>query len=535
MFAGWALLAISTAAAGRAAPIPANLVFKGGTVVDGTGAPAHRADVAVRGDQIVAVGTFEVDASAMVVDASGLIVAPGFIDLHTHSDSGIVRPETRLNINYLRQGVTTIVTGNCGGGAIDVAKYFGEIDTHGAGTNVIHLIPHGNVREEVMGQADRRPSFDELERMRAIVDREMKAGAWGMSTGLIYVPSLYARTDEIIELAKVVRRYGGLYASHIRDEATGLLESVDEAIAVGIGAGVPVHISHLKVTGRKNWGTVRKAIQRITEARAAGKRVSADQYPYIASSTSLAAMVVPPWAAKVDGATFDRLASDPARGTELRRSILHELAERDDGAAVRIARYEAKPEWAGLDLAAIAGKLKTTPLDVVMEVQRHGGAQAIGFVMSENDVREVMRQPFVATASDGSTHLPGQGDRPHPRSYGTFPRKIRYSLDEKILSIEAAVRSSTGWPADILGLANRGVVRVGALADLVVFNPRTFRDSATFEEPTQFAPGVRYLLVNGVAMINNGRPVVPTIAGAKLPGRALRRPGEPLRPEHGPR
>ena len=522
VFVAWALLAIPIAETGQAASMPTNLVLKGGMVVDGTGTPAHRANVAVRGDRIVAVGSFEVDPAAKVVDATGMIVAPGFIDLHTHSDAGIVRPETRLNLNYLRQGVTTIVTGNCGGGAIDITRYFGEIDTHGAGTNVIHLIPHGNVREEVIGQADRRPSSDELARMRAIVDREMKGGAWGMSTGLIYVPSLYARTDEIIELAKVVRRYGGLYASHIRDEAGGLLESVDEAIAVGDGAGVPVHISHLKVTGRKNWGTVRKAITKIAEARAAGKRISADQYPYIASSTSLAAMVVPPWAAKVDGTTFDRLTADPARGPELRRFILHELADRDDGAAVRIARYEAKPEWAGLDLAAIARKLGTSPLDVVLEVQRHGGAQAIGFVMGEDDVREVMRHPFVATASDGSTHLPGRGDRPHPRSYGTFPRKIRYALDEKVLSIEEAVRSSTGWPAEILGLTDRGVVRMGAVADLVVFDPRTFRDSATFEDPTQFAPGVRYLLVNGVAMIADGRMVEPPRSGGKLPGRALR-------------
>jgi predicted amidohydrolase YtcJ len=508
--------------AGEAVHVAADVVFKGGTVVDGTGAPRRPADVAVRGDRIVAVGSFEVEPGAKVIDASGLIVAPGFIDLHTHSDEGIIRPRTRLNANYLTQGVTTIVTGNCGGGALDVARYFAAIDAHGAGTNVIHLVPHGAVRSAILGQADRAPDADELDRMKRLVERDMRAGAWGMSTGLIYVPSRYARTDELVELAKVVRGHGGIYASHIRSEGAALLGAVDEAIAVGRGTGVPVHISHLKASGKPYWGTVRGAIERIASARAAGLVVSADQYPYIASSTRLAAMVVPHWAARVDGGEFARLAADPVRGPEVRREIERELAGRDGAVSIRIARYEPRPEWAGLDLATIARQAGTTPLEVVLEIQRHGGAQAISFGMCEEDVREVMRHPFVATASDGGTHQQGLGDRPHPRGYGTFPRKIRYALDDKVMSLEQAIRSCTGWPAEILRLADRGVIRVGAFADLVVFDPSQFRDAATFEDPTRYAPGVRHLLVGGVAVIADGRVRATPLPGGKLPGRALR-------------
>src|SRR4051812_42617697 len=223
-----------------AGPVAADLVLKGGTVVDGTGAPGRRADVAIRGDRIVAVGTFDVDPKAKVIDASAWVVAPGFIDLHTHSDSSIVAARTRMNRNYQTQGVTTIVTGNCGGGALDVAKLLDAVDEHGAGTNVIHLIPHGAVRAEVMGNADRPPTDRELERMKAIVERGMKAGAWGMSTGLIFLPGRFAATPELVALAEVVGRHGGIYASHIRSEGTGLLRSIDEALTIGREAKLPV-------------------------------------------------------------------------------------------------------------------------------------------------------------------------------------------------------------------------------------------------------------------------------------------------------
>jgi predicted amidohydrolase YtcJ len=506
---------------GRPDPIRADFVLRGGTLIDGTGAPARQADVAVAGGKIVAVGQFAVYPQTRFIDVSSHVVAPGFIDLHNHSDSGITQPTTRLNQNYLTQGVTTIVTGNCGLGVSDVAKYLATIDAHGAGTNVIHLIPHGTVRSAVMGNAERPPTPIELERMVRLVERGMEAGAWGLSTGLIYVPGRYADTAELIALSRAVRRHGGIYASHIRNEGSRLIESIDEAIAIGKQAGIPVHISHLKASGKANWGAVGPALARIVAARKAGQVVTADQYPYVASSTQLAAMVIPHWAIQGGAAEFTRLAADPTRGRALRIEIERGLEERDGGSSIRIARYTPRPEWAGLDLAAIAQRERKTVLEIVLEIQRKGGAQAISFGMSEDDVREVMCHEFVATASDGSTHLPGSRDHPHPRAYGTFPRKMRYSLDDKILSLEQAIRSCSGWPAEILGLPDRGVIRAGACADIVVFNPATFRDAATFDDPARYAPGVKYLFVNGAALIDDGKLNAATTKG-KLPGRALR-------------
>jgi predicted amidohydrolase YtcJ len=502
--------------------IVADVVLKGGTLIDGTGAPPRLADVAFKGERIVAVGSFECDPKARIIDVSSLYVAPGFIDLHNHSDSEITKPRTRLNANYLTQGVTTIVTGNCGKGVLEVDKYLATIDGQGAGTNVVHLVPHGTLRAAVLGNAERAPSASELDKMKRLLEAGLEAGAWGFSTGLIYVPSRYADRSELIELAKVARRHGGLYATHMRNEGLKLLESIDEAIAVGQGGGVPVHISHLKASGKDSWGTVGAALERIAEARKAGQAVTADQYPYVASSTSLSAMVIPHWAIQGTADDFAKIAADAARGPALRREIQQALDGRDGGSSVRIARYSPRPDWAGLDLVAIANREKTSPLEVVLEIQRHGGAQSISFGMCEPDVREVMHSDFVATASDGGAHLPGRGDRPHPRSYGTFPRKVRYALDEKVVSIEQAIRSCSGWPAEILGLPDRGHIRNGAVADIVVFDPQSFRDAATFDEPTRYAPGVKYLFVGAVPLIADGRLQVEATTQAKLPGRALR-------------
>ncbi len=485
--------------------VTADVVFKGGVLVDGTGAARRKADVAVKGDRIVAVGTFAVAGKAKVVRIDDLIIAPGFIDLHNHSDTAIVKPATRANLNYQSQGVTTIVTGNCGGGALSVSKYFGEIDAKPPGTNVIHLVPLGSVRESVMGNAERGPTPNELDAMRNLVDRGMKAGAWGVSSGLIYMPGRYAETSELVALSKVAAKYGGIYASHIRDEGPGLLDSITEAIKVGEGANLPVHISHLKATGKANWGLVNQACARIAGARNAGLAVTADQYPYVASSTSLAAMVIPHWALQGNTDDFSRIANDPARGRRLREEIQKDLDGRDGGQSIRIARYAPKTSQVGKDLAAIAQAEGTTPVELVIDIQRNGGAQAISFGMSEEDVRTVMKFDFVATASDGSAHLPNSGDQPHPRAYGTFPRKIRYARDDAVITLEQAIRSSTGLPASILRIPDRGVIKPGAVADIVVFDPNQFRDVATFEQPTRYANGVRHLYVNGVAAIAEGK------------------------------
>ena len=491
------------------------VLLKGGLVVDGTGAPGRVADLLIRDGRIAAAGT--AGPGARVIDASGLVVAPGFIDLHSHSDGPIVAEATRDNRNFQLQGVTTVVTGNCGGGTLDVARYFERIDRDGAGTNVIHLVPLGDVRREVLGTADVRADSNQLRAMAEIVERQMAAGAWGVSSGLIYVPSRYADTAELAEMAKVAARHGGIYASHIRDEGAGLLRSIDEALAVGEGSGVPVHISHLKASGKANWGLTEAACRRIEAARAAGRKVTADQYPYIASSTSLAAMVIPDWALRGDAAVFAKFADDPTDGPRLRSAIERDLAGRDGGASIRIARFRPEPTFAGKDLEALSRERKTSTVELVIDIQRRGGAQAISFGMSEDEVRSVMKKPYVATASDGAAHRPGQGDRPHPRTYGTFPRKFRYALDDGLMTLEEAVRSCSGLPAEILGLADRGTIRDGAAADLVVLDPATFRDQATFDEPTRYATGVRHLFVNGVAVVDGGEPK------SALPGRAIRR------------
>jgi predicted amidohydrolase YtcJ len=512
-----ALLMIgSTTIAAEVRPGASAVLFRGGTLIDGTGAPGRQGDLLIRDGRIAAVGENLEDAAATVVDVSGLIVAPGFIDLHTHSDQALLLPKTRPNLNYVTQGVTTVVTGNCGGGPIDVAAYLAKIDGTHVGTNVIHLVPHGDLRRAVLGTADRPANPAELEAMKTLLARGLDAGAWGMSTGLIYVPSRYADTSELIALSKVVARKGGFYASHMRNEGTELLTSIDEILTIAHEAGCSVHISHLKAGGKASWGLVKPACERVAEARKNGVAVTADQYPYIASSTQLAAMVIPHWARQGHAADFARIADDPLQGPRLREAILGELQHRDGGRSIRIARYAPKPAWVGRDLDTIARNEGVPTVEVVIDIERHGGAQAISFGMSEEDVRYVMARDFVATASDGSAHVPGGGDRPHPRAYGTFPRKIRYALDEKVITLEQAIRAATGLPAQILGLPDRGTLRAGSWADVVIFDPTQFRDAATFDDPLRYSQGVQFLLVNGTPEIWNGRST------GRLAGRALR-------------
>ncbi len=501
------------------APVEADVVLRNATLYDGTGAPGREGDLAIRGERIVAVGRFTVAGKPREIDAKGLAIAPGFIDLHTHSDNALKEKDTRANLCYLMQGVTTVVTGNCGSGPTDVAGYFKALEAGGVGSNVIHLVPHNSVREKAMGNANRQPTADELKRMGELVDQGMKDGAWGLSTGLIYTPGTYARTDELIDLARVAANHHGLYASHIRNEGTELLAALDEALRIGREAGLPVHVSHLKAFGKQSWGRSADAIALLDAARKKGQEVTADQYPYTASSTSLAATLIP--AQFRSGTQKDFLArlDDPEEGQRIRRSIQADLDRRDGGKPVRIARYAPNREWQGKDLAAIALAEKTTPLEIVLEIERHGGAAIVNFGMSEEDVRYIMKQPFVATASDGSSQLFGSNTVPHPRSYGCFARKIgHYSLAEGVLPVEKALRSASGLPADILKLKDRGYLRPGCYADVVVFDPAAYRDVATYDRPHQYAAGVRYLFVNGKAAIEEGKYT------EALAGKVLRHP-----------
>jgi N-acyl-D-amino-acid deacylase len=505
------------ALAAAADPVQADFVIRGATLYDGSGSPGMPGDLAIRGDRIVGVGTFAVVGKPRVLDGTGLIVAPGFIDLHTHSDSPLQRPTTRANLCYLLQGVTTVVTGNCGSGPVDVAAYFQTLQTNGVGSNVIHQVPHNDVRRAVMKNANRMPTADELKRMEELVEKGMKEGAWGLSTGLIYNPGVYAKTEELIALAKVAARHGGFYASHIRNEGVGVLDATAEAIRIGKEAGLPVHISHMKASGRKVWGKAGDQIALVEAARKAGQIVTADQYPYTASSTSLTATVVPARFREGDAKQFQARLKDPESLAALRKAIDDALAGRQAGDSIQIAHCSTKPSYQGKTLAAIAREEGRSATDVALDILRAGGAQIINFGMSDEDVRLIMKQPWVATASDGASRVPSDSEQPHPRSYGTFSRKIgRWAIEEKLLPVEQAIRSASGLPADILRLPQRGYLKVGHFADVVVLDPKTYRDRATYEKPHQYTTGVRWLFVNGKLAVDEGK-----YTGA-LAGRVLR-------------
>lgn len=514
---GCFLMSAIIASSLRAEPIDADVVLRAGTLYDGTAAAPVIGDLAIKGDRIVAIGAFEAGKVGLEIDCRGLVVAPGFIDLHNHSDAQVVDRLTRANVNFLMQGCTTVVTGNCGSGPVEVAEYYQKIDAAGAGTNVAHLLPQGNLREVVIGSIQRAATPDELTKMKDLARRAMREGAWGMSSGLIYVPSSFADTAELADIAAVVGEEGGLYASHIRNEGVNLLVAVKEALDIGRQAKLAVHISHFKSSGRDAWGLVHRAVEMIELARKEGQMVTADQYPYIASSTSLEATVIPQWARAGGHKQLVARLDDPEQSTRVRDAIAESIHKADDGQRIKIARYSARPHWAGKSIAEIAAGEKITPVDVVVEITRAGGAAVVNFGMSEDDVRYVMTIPWVATASDGRAYLPG-GDRPHPRSYGTFSRKIGYyALAEKTVELASAIRSSTGLPADILHLPERGYLRPGHFADVVIFDPNSFHDEATFDDPHRYSRGLTHVLVNGQLSVWSGTPT------GTLAGRALKR------------
>jgi N-acyl-D-amino-acid deacylase len=371
----------------------------------------------------------------------------------------------------------------------------------------------------VMGEGRRAPTAKELERMRRLTDEAMRNGAWGMSTGLQYVPGAYADTDELVEMARVVGAHGGIYASHMRDEGDELIEAIEEVIEIARRADLPAHISHFKATKRPNWGKVRVAARVIEEARDAGLRITADQYPYDASSTSIMAMLLPEEEREGGTAATVKRLNDPAQAARLRPMIAEALEARG---RLMIARFSPKPQWAGKLIREVAAEEGRDPVDVALELLRDGDAQGVNFGMDEADVRFVMTLSWVATASDGSSKT-NDGTRPHPRSFGTFARKIgRYAVRENVLPLAAAVRSASGLPADILGMADRGYLREGLTADVVVFDPKKFLDRATYKQPFETSTGVRWLLVNGRVAIDDG-VVQEVLAG--LPLRRGREPG----------
>jgi N-acyl-D-amino-acid deacylase len=516
-------------------------------IVDGTGAPWFRGDVGIVGDVIEAVGDLSGAEAEKTVDAKGNVVAPGFVDMHTHSDLPLVaNPEGHSKI---RQGVTTELIGHCGASAAPLLTeeareeaaqrlagyglevtwrtledYMKLLATQGTSLNVGVVVGHGNVRQTAMGYADRAPTDDEMNRMKELIREAMEQGAFGISTGLIYPPSAYADTSELVELSSVMSDYNGIYFTHMRNEGEGLLDGVKEAIAIGRDADVGVQISHHKAVGKNAWGLVSESLQLIEEAREQGVEVTCDQYPYVATSTGLTS-VIPNWAH--EGGRDELLArlKDP----EVRQKMREEMAEERanvsgwDKLVVSQVPSEKNQKYVGSSIAEIAEDKGKDPYETTFEllIEEELQVHQVHFCLSEEDVKTVMAHPTVMPGSDGSalaTEGPLSKGKPHPRSYGTFARVLgKYVREEGTLRLEEAVRKMTSLPTRKLGLFDRGILRPGLKADITVFDPDTVRDRATFTEPHQYAAGIEHVFVNGCQVVDAGEHT------GERPGRVLKR------------
>ena len=485
-----------------------DVVITNARVVDGAGNPWFRADVALKDGKVARVGRVAPSDAARVIDAKGMILAPGFIDVHTHVESIYSQPEAE---NFARMGVTTLVTGNCGGSEVNVGEFLGRIKETPLSVNLATLVGHGSVRGEVMGSVNRAPTPEELGKMEALVDQAMRDGAVGLSTGLIYVPGTYAKTDEVVALARVAARHGGVYATHMRSEGESVLDAIRESIHIGETAGLPVEISHFKISNKKLWGRSDQTLGLVREARARGLQVTVDQYAYAASSTSLDSRL-PSWVLEggreegkkrlADKATRARAAKEMKEG--LRRGGFKDFSY------AYVASHRAEPSYNGKNIAEITRLARNKrsiddQIEQILSMYEAGGASMVYHSMGEEDVRRIMREPFTMIASDSGVRRKGEGV-PHPRGYGNNARVLgRYVREQNLITLEDAVRKMTSLPAQTFGLLDRGLVREGMAADLVVFDEKSVADLATFEEPHQYPAGVHYVFVNGVVVIDGER------------------------------
>lgn len=487
----------------------ADLLIRGGTVYDGVSEAGRRADVAVLGDRVLLIGDAGSMPASRIIDARGMIVAPGFVDPHTHSDEDILSPdrERRFMANHLLQGVTTVFVGNDGGGAPEVRRRFEAIQASGAGANVAAFVGFGAVRRRILGEADRAPTVNELTAMRGLVASAMCEGALGLSAGLYYPPQSFARTDEVIALAREAATRGGVYETHLRDEGTGalgLLGAIDEALAIGTGAGLPVHIAHIKALGVEAHGQAPAAIARIEAARRAGLRVSADHYPWTASGTRLTALV-PDWAQAGGREALRVRIADLAVRPRLESEVASHIIRRGGPGSILITGGVHR----GQRLDVLAQSWSITPAAAALRVIAEGDAPIASFNMRESDLLAFRARPWVVTGSDASAG--------HPRRFGSFARAWRLFVRERpVLTRGGFIRRSSGLTASLFGLAPRGTLRTGGPADLVVFDPATFAERADYDEPVAPATGVLTVLVNGALAVDQGRPT-GTLAGRPLP------------------
>lgn len=486
-----------------------DVLIRNGKIINGTGNGWFYGDIAVGQGKILAIGKNISYNSATVIDANGLAVAPGFIDVHTHIEGD--EDKDPLAQSFIYDGVTTVVAGNCGASNLHIGRYFNWLDSLKLSINVATLIGHNDVRKAVMGRANRAPSPEELQKMKALVDAAMKEGAVGLSTGLIYIPGTYAQSDEIIALAKVAAHYNGVYATHMRSEGNNVTDAIREALQIGRAAAIPVEISHFKVSGQQNWGRSRETLAMIENARKEGIDVTIDQYPYTASSTSISTLL--PSEILADGQDSIRAR---LQRPEIRKYVISDMLKSLKQRKLKhfsyavVAYYKPDTSYNGKSIEQI-NRLKgrrhkaREEAQTVIDIMMTGGASAVFHGMGEEDVRYIMKYPYDMFASDASIRIMNQG-MPHPRGYGTNARVLaRYVREEKVLSLEEAIRRMTSLPAQKFNLSDRGLLREGMAADIVIFDPESVQDRATFEKPHAYSTGFAYVLVNGKITVQHGQ------------------------------
>lgn len=519
---GMAVVAVSASA--QTSSDRFDVIIEHGRIIDGSGNPWYEADVGIVGDRIVSIGDLATATAANRIDATNLVVSPGFIDPHTHAMRGIFDVPTAES--SLLQGVTTLTEGNDGSSPFPIDEHYAEISAQGISPNWSVFVGQGTIRELVIGSEDRSATPAELQRMKTMVADAMEQGALGISTGLFYVPGSFTPTDEIVEISKVAASYGGIYISHMREEASQLLDSVAETIRIGEEANIPVQMTHHKVIGAGNWGASTDSLRLVDEARSRGVDVTIDQYPYTASQTSITALI-PQWAQEGgDDELIARIDSPETRPT-LKAAIIDKiLFDRGGGDPknVFISRNTWDNSMEGKNLAELAVErgMEATPADaaeVVFEIVKGGGATAVYHAIDSDDIDRIMRHPTTAIGSDGPLGVFGEG-APHPRQYGTFARVLGLYVRERgVLSLEEAVRKMSSLSAQRLNIRDRGLLVQGYYADIAVFDPDQVGDRATFEQPHQYAVGMRYVLVNGEVVVANGQHT------GRRPGRILHGPG----------
>lgn len=500
-----ALVLLAAAIPGAQPPV-FDILIVNGRVLDGTGNPWIGADIGVRDGRIVAMGTLTGQAAGRTIDAGGRYVTPGFIDVHSHAREGL---EGQLNRAepLLAQGITTAMLNPDGGGPVDLLPVRRAFETRGVGVNAALFVPHGSIRQQILGMDDRAPTAGELSKMVDLVRAGMKAGGIGLSSGLYYAPGSYAQTEEVIAMARAAGEQGGVYSSHIRDEGDytiGVVAAVDEVIRIAEQGKLPGVVSHMKALGVASWGLSMASLMRIEQARARGVQVWADQYPYEASGTSITGALVPRWAQVGGNDALRKRALGAERG-RLREEVRQNIARRGGAASLQISRFEPDPSIEGKTIADLAKTSGESPEEVALDLLARGGAGLVSFNMSERDIEEIMKQPYTMTSTDGDLVAMGEG-KPHPRAYGAFPRKLRLYVRERgVVDWPFAIRSMTHLPAMVFGVKDRGQLRVGAWADILVFDPARVVDKATYADPHHLSEGIDTILVNGVLVRDEGK------------------------------